>query len=128
LWEAQCCTAPLDILFYLDERRLIMPDGLADLIREVRLRADGMANHLTELADVGLVLADLETGRTLATQMETLDAEQEALKAALKAKTVELNATAKAARQWRSRVTKRIKAALEDNPALWVEFGITADQ
>ncbi len=100
--------------------------SLADLIRQVRLRADGMANHLAALSGVGLSQADVNAGRALATQMETLDAEQEALKAALRAKTVEVEAIQKEARDWRSRVTKRIKAALEDHPALWVEFGIAA--
>jgi outer membrane murein-binding lipoprotein Lpp len=100
--------------------------SLADLIRQVRLRADGMANHLAALSGVGLSQADVDAGRALATQMETLDAEQEALKAALKAKTAEIVATQKEARGWRSRVTRRIKAALEDAPELWVEFGITA--
>ncbi len=103
-------------------------EGLAGLIREMRLRADGMTNHLTELAGVGLSQEDLVAGRALATQMEAQDAEQEALKAALKAKTVELNATMTEARRWRSRATKLIKVALADHPELWVEFGITARQ
>ncbi len=103
-------------------------ESLADLIHEVRLRADGMENHLGDLSSVGLTQVDVDAGRTLATNLETQNAEQEGLKAALKAKTTELNATMQNARDWRSRVTKRIKVALEDNPALWVEFGITASR
>jgi hypothetical protein len=103
-------------------------ESLADLILEIRLRADGIENHLGELTGVELTQVDADTGRALATNLMTQNAEQEALKAALKAKTVELNATMSDARAWRSRVTKRIKVALEDNPAVWIEFGITAKQ
>ncbi len=100
--------------------------GLADLIRELRLCADGMANHLDALSGVGLAQKDVDLGQTHATRLETLDAEQEALKAQLKAKTAELEAAQKQARQWRSKMVKRIKVGLENDPERWVEFGIDA--
>jgi uncharacterized protein (DUF849 family) len=114
--------APVDITILLLSEEEMTTQRFAELIREVRLRADGMAKHLTALSSMGLSQADVDTGRALATQLETPDAEQEALKA----KTAEIVATQKEARDWRSRVTRRIKAALEDAPELWVEFGITA--
>ncbi len=100
--------------------------GLADLIRDLRLRADGVANHLDALSVVGLAQKDVDLGQTHATRLETLDAEQEALKAQLKAKTAEIEAAQKQARQWRTRVTKLIKVGLENDPETWVEFGIDA--
>ncbi len=100
--------------------------SFAELIRELRLRADGIANHLTELGSVGLGQTDADAGQTHASHLETLDAEQEALKAALHAKTAEIKAAQKEARQWRGRVTSLIKVALADQPELWVEFGIAA--
>ncbi len=102
--------------------------GLADLIRELRLRADGIANHLDALSVVGLAQKDVDLGQSHATRLETLDAEQEALKAQLRAKTAELQTAQKQARQWRTRVTKRIKVGLENDPETWVEFGIDARQ
>jgi outer membrane murein-binding lipoprotein Lpp len=100
--------------------------SFADLIRELRLRAEGIANHLTELSNVGLGQADVDAGQAHAGHLETLDAEQEALKAALHAKTAEIKAAQNDARQWRGRVTPLIKVALADQPELWVEFGIAA--
>ncbi len=102
--------------------------GLADLIRDLRLRADGIANHLDALSGVGLAQKDIDVGRAHATRLEALDAEQEALKAQLKAKTAELGAARKQARQWRGKVTKRIKVGLENDPERWVEFGIDASR
>ncbi len=100
--------------------------SFAELIRELRLRADGMASHLTELSNVGLGQADVEAGLAHASRLETLDAEQEALKAALRAKTAEIGAAQKDARQWRGRVTPLIKVALADQSELWIAFGIAA--
>ncbi len=102
--------------------------SLADLIQELRLRANGIANNLDDLGNIGLQQADVETGQAHIEALERLDSEQEALKAQLKTKTAELNEAKKVARKWRSRVTKQIKLALEDNQERWVEFGITASQ
>ncbi len=100
--------------------------SLADLSQELRLRANGIANNLDALSSMGLQQTDVETGQAHIEALERLDSEQEALKAQLKAKTAELNEAKKAARKWRSRVTKQIKLALEDDQERWVEFGITA--
>jgi outer membrane murein-binding lipoprotein Lpp len=100
--------------------------SFAELVRELRLRANGMVNHMTKLNNVGLGQADVDAGLAHATHLETLDAEQESLKAALRAKTAEIGAAQKDARQWRGRVTPLIKVALADQPELWVEFGIAA--
>ncbi len=100
--------------------------SLADLIQELRLRTNGIANNLDDLGNIGLQQADVETGQAHIEALERLDSEQEALKAQLKAKTAELNEAKKVARKWRSRVTKQIKLALEDDQERWVEFGITA--
>jgi len=100
--------------------------ALADLVREVRLRAEGMNNHLNELTGIGLQQTDIDEGKAYANRLEQLDAEQEALKAQLKAKTAEVQETTEAARHWRNNVSNRIKLAMAQN--LWVEFGITADR
>ncbi len=102
--------------------------SLSDLIRDLRLRADGIANHLADLSSIGLQQTDVETGHALAAKLERLDAEQEALKAALKTKTAELDATREEAMQWRTGVTQRIKIALATQVERWIEFGITASK
>ncbi len=101
---------------------------LEKLIRQLGLRSDGMANHLAQIGDVGLTQVDVDAGRAFAVQLAQLDGEQEAMKAALKQKTAELNAAQKEAQKWLSRSTKRIKVALEDDKEAWKAFGIDASR
>jgi len=56
-------------------------------------------------------------GRVKADTVETLDVEQEALKADLKAALAEL-------RTWRSEGREIVKLAYRDEKEKWVEFGI----
>ena len=117
---------PLNLITF-NKGVMIMTDViLSSLVRELRLRADGITNNLTTLTAVGLQQADIDAGQALATQLEQLDSEQEALKAALKTKTAALNATKKEATKWRTRVTKLIKVGLSEQQEKWVEFGISA--
>jgi len=101
-------------------------ESFAETIRKVRLCADGVENNLDDVSPVGLGQETVDAGRDYAARMETLDAEQEALKADLKTKTAELKAVRKQARQWYSRTRKRIKIALENEQERWIEFGIKA--
>ncbi len=100
--------------------------SFAELLQSMRTRITAITNNLTDMAKAGVQQADVDEGSSLVSQMDTLDAEQEALKAELKSKTAELNEAKKAARQWRSRMDKRIKIAYEDQSEKWVGFGITA--
>lgn len=98
----------------------------ASLIEDLRLRATGIANNLSLLAGVGLTQEAATEGQAHANRLEQLNAEQEALKAALKLKTAEYQAALKEARVWRTRVTQLIKVALAKMQQKWIEFGITA--
>ncbi len=100
--------------------------SFAELVNDVRLRTNGMTKNLADLSGGGIQQADADEGATILAQLETQDSEQEALKAALKAKSAELSVSVKQAKKWRSRMDKRIKIALEDDQEKWVEYGIKA--
>ena len=100
--------------------------AIADLIRDLELRSAGIRNHLPQLASIGVTITEADACQNLADLLSQLDNEQEALKAALASKTAQIEAAKKDGRDLRTRVTKRIKAALETNPEKWQEFGITA--
>ena len=61
---------------------------------------------------------------TFADELDTLNSEQEDLKAQLKAKTDELNVKMKAAKAKKADLSKRVKIIAPQEQ--WIAFGITA--
>jgi Tfp pilus assembly protein PilO len=86
--------------------------------------ASGITARLPSLTGVGIVAADATSLSGLADQLDTLNAQQEELKAQLKAKTDELNVVLKQAKTKHSDLTKRVKIVVPQEE--WVAFGVTA--
>ncbi len=93
-------------------------------VSDFTLLADGVTDRLASLSGVGVVAADAAAMRTFVTELNTLNADQEDLKAQLKAKTDALNAKMTAAKKKHADLTKRIKIVVPQ--AEWVAFGISA--
>lgn len=93
-------------------------------VSDFRTMASGITTRLDSLTGVGVAAADATTMNAYADQLDRLNSEQEELKAKLKAKTEELNATMKQAKAKNSELTKRIKIAVPQKE--WLAFGIKA--
>ncbi|MCA9933928.1 MAG: hypothetical protein KC415_08395 [Anaerolineales bacterium] len=93
-------------------------------VSEFRTIASGINTRLTALSGVGVTADDAAAMAVLADELDTLNAQQEELKAQLKAKTNELNAKMKVARAKRSDLVKRVKIAIPQEE--WVAFGVLA--
>ncbi len=84
-------------------------ESFAELLRSLELRLAGVKARADRFAALGVDQAWVQQGEQLLARVKRLDEEQEALKAALAAKTAVLDAERKAARDWRSRTDKRIR-------------------
>lgn len=98
--------------------------SLSQSISDFRTMASGITTRLPSLTGVGITAADATAMNTFASQLDVLNSQQEELKAQLKAKTDELNATLKAAKAKNSDLTKRVKIAAAQEE--WVAFGVIA--
>jgi cell shape-determining protein MreC len=97
---------------------------LSQSVSDFRTMSSGINTRIDTLAGVGITAADATTMSDYADQLDALNAQQEELKAQLKAKTEELNATMKAAKAKNSELTKRLKIAVPQSE--WLAFGVTA--
>ncbi len=98
--------------------------SFAETVNVAKLKSAGIRAHLDKLSSRGLdgnYATELDTQRST---VETLNNEQEALKAAQKTKTAELDAALLVLKQKNSEADKLIKLTLPQE--VWVEFGITA--
>ncbi len=93
-------------------------------VQNFTLMADGITARLASLAGINITAPDATAMRTFATELNTLNAEQEDLKAKLKTKTDELDAKMAAAKTKHADLTKRVKIATPQEH--WVAFGIAA--
>ena len=93
-------------------------------VSDFRTMADGITTRLADLTGVGITAADATAMDTYANDLDTLNSEQEELKALLKTKTDELNDKMKEARVKHSDLKKRVKIATPQEH--WAAFGITA--
>ncbi|AEK22361.1 MULTISPECIES: hypothetical protein [Capnocytophaga] len=93
-------------------------------IISVKLMVDGLRNHLGEVTKIDKDFIDkLEALRT---EVETLNSEQEKLKADLKAKTKALDDKMKALTESHSFARTRVKVDIPREN--WKEFGISASR
>lgn len=84
----------------------------------------GLQANAEAVAVRGIDAAFIANLQTAITSSETLNGEQEALKAALKAKTADLDAQVVTLKAMHSEAKKVVKLAIDK--ARWLEFGITA--
>lgn len=101
-------------------------NSFSQQVSDFRTTAGGIATRLADLNGSGVSAADAATLNTYADELDSLNTEQEELKAQLKKKTKELNDKLKMAKAKHSNVCKRLKLStpVED----WKAFGITAKQ
>lgn len=97
---------------------------LSQSVSDFRTMSSGISTRIDTLSGVGITVTDATVMSGYADQLDALNAQQEELKAQLKAKTEELNATMKAAKAKNSELSKRIKIVVPQQE--WLAFGITA--
>jgi cell shape-determining protein MreC len=97
---------------------------LSQSVSDFRTMSSGITTRLESLSGVGITAADATAMSDYADQLDKLNAEQEELKAQLKAKTEALNTTMKAAKAKNSELTKRLKIAVPQSE--WLAFGVMA--
>ncbi len=93
-------------------------------VSDFRMMASGITARLDSLTGVGITAEDAAEMNALADELDALNAQQEDLKAQLKAKTEELNSVMKQTKAKRSDLTKRLKIVIPQEE--WVAFGVTA--
>ncbi|MFH1853261.1 MAG: hypothetical protein ABIA75_13055 [Candidatus Neomarinimicrobiota bacterium] len=98
--------------------------SFAELISTTKVMVTGLQANAAAVAARGLSAEFITALGTAATNAEALNGEQEALKAALKTKTAELDAQVLEIKNQLSEATKVVKLAMDKSR--WVEFGITA--
>ena len=96
----------------------------SQFVSDLRTMASGIATRLSDLTGVSVTAADKADLEAFADVLDTLNSEQEELKAQLKTKTEELNAKTKEAKAKYSNLNKRIKIGTPQEH--WKAFGITA--
>jgi hypothetical protein len=105
-----------------------MAQSLADELQAARQMAVALAANQADVSTRGGGVEFVAAGQAQVAQLEILNVEQEALKAALKAKTTEVETALKGLRGWRSEAIKIVKLAYRTEQDKWVEFGITASR
>lgn len=93
-------------------------------VSDFRTMSSGISTRLDAVAGVGITADDATTMSSYADQLDTLNAQQEELKAQLKAKTEALNTVMKEAKAKNSELSKRVKIVVPQEE--WLAFGITA--
>ncbi|MFA4907072.1 MAG: hypothetical protein WC602_02250 [archaeon] len=95
----------------------------AETVKFAKLMVAGMQAHATELTKRGIDEAFITGVQTNVSSLERLDAEQEALKATVKAKTAEFNVIYSEVLKTTGEAKKLIKVTIPQSG--WIEFGIT---
>ena len=97
--------------------------SFADVMNDNKLMLAGLRNHADQLARRGIDTAWIDGYDGKQTTVQTVDNEQERLKAESEAKTKELKANLKELGAMYSEAKKVVK--MEIDPSQWKEFGIT---
>jgi hypothetical protein len=92
----------------------------------VRQMLVGLEANAETVATRGATAEFTQNGKSLLTSIETLEGEQETLKAALKAKTAALEISLAQLKTWNSEASSAVKLTYRDTQEKWVEFGIKA--
>jgi len=97
--------------------------SFAERINSSKVMLTGLQANAETVAVRGIDTAFITNLQNTITSCETLNGEQESLKAALKAKTAELDAQLAALKAMLSEAKKVVKLAI--NKTNWLEFGIS---
>jgi phosphate-selective porin len=108
------------------DKEKTMAQSLADLLASARQMAAGLTTNAAAVAARGLTAAFTTSGQTKISLVQTLETEQETLKAALKLKTAALDAAVADLKNWESEAASTVKLAYRTQPEKWGEFGIKA--
>jgi hypothetical protein len=103
-----------------------MAKSLPDLLASARQMLVGLEANADAVAARGATSSFTQNGQALLDGVNALEAEQETLKAALKAKTAALDISMAQLKTWQSEATGAVKLAYRDQQEKWVEFGIKA--
>ena len=103
-----------------------MAKSFPDLLASVRQMLVGLEANADAVAVRGATPTFTKNGQALLESINTLEAEQETLKAALKTKTAALDISVAQLKTWNSEATSAVKLAFRDQQEKWVEFGIKA--
>lgn len=103
-----------------------MGDSYAEKIKTANLMLAGLNAHLEELAKRGVTAEDVAKLQAAYTKANTLETEQEALKAQAKVKTEELRQEMDGIDESMRELKKVVKMVMAQQ--YWVEFGITGQR
>jgi hypothetical protein len=103
-----------------------MAKSFPELMASVRQMLVGLEANAEVVAKRGATADFTKNGKNLLAGVEAMEAEQETLKAALKAKTAALDITLAQLKTWNSEASSAVKLAYRDQQEKWVEFGIKA--
>ena len=101
-----------------------MPQSLADILEAARQMVSALGANQAQVTARGGTPAFIAAGQSKLQRAQALEDEQEALKAALKAKTAELEAVQAELKAWHSEAVGLVKLAYRGQTEKWVEFGI----
>ncbi len=100
--------------------------SLAEFLTSARQMLAGLTANAETVAARGLSETFTAQGQSLVEATQRLENEQETLKAALKTKTAELEASLAALKTWQSEANSTVKLVYRTQPEKWLEFGIKA--
>ncbi len=101
-----------------------MAKSFPELLASVRQMLVGLEANAEDVAKRGATTEFTQNGKSLLASIEALEAEQETMKAALKAKTAALEIATSQLKTWNSEAAGAVKLAYRDQQEKWVEFGI----
>lgn len=96
----------------------------SQFVSNLRTMASGITTRTADLVSVSIGAADAAALEAFANELDSINSEQEELKAQLKTKTAELNDRMKEAKDKYAAVSRRVKAGTPQGH--WKAFGITA--
>jgi len=103
-----------------------MPPSLSDLLANAAQMLAALGANQSDVAKRGADVDFVAAGQAKLDLLETLNTEQEKLKADLKLKTVAVEQTQAELKVWQSEAVSTVKLAYRNEQEKWVEFGITA--
>jgi hypothetical protein len=105
------------------KERKMTTDTFAETINSGKVMADGLNANADAVAKRGIDAGFISGMNSAVTKAQKLNAEQETLKASLKAKTAELDAEMASLKKMHAEAKKVVKLAVDQKR--WLEFGIS---
>jgi Tfp pilus assembly protein PilV len=108
------------------ESQTMPKNSLAEVLAVARQMLAGLNANAEAVAARGVTAAFTANGQVFTDSVQSLENEQETLKAALKTKTAELEAATEQLKNWQSEANSTVKLVYRTQPEKWGEFGIKA--